>query len=81
MLKPAASLEAEEPELAKLLADDSELDPTDSEIETEESENEQACNMASAMTKGVNRAGNRIMCIVRLVVVGVEAKVPCQRLR
>jgi hypothetical protein len=61
LLRPAASLEADEPELARLLAEDSELDPTDSEIEMEESENEHACNMASAMTQGVNRAGNRIM--------------------
>ena len=78
MLKPAASLEAEEPELAKLLADDSELDPTDSEIETEESEKEQACNKTSAMATVPVRAANLIM---RILVVGVKAKMRCQRLR
>ena len=78
MLKPAASLEAEEPELAKLLPDDSELDPTDSEIETEESENEQACNKASAMAIVPDRAANLIM---RFLEMCVNANVRCHRLR
>jgi len=44
LLKPAASLEADEAELPRLLIEDSELEPMDSDIEMDESENEQACS-------------------------------------